>query len=145
MKRRNYAYLAALMAMILTLMQPVAVFADETVSSASEESTVTEAEETVPEEITGSSDGEDEVYDRALTSQEQEIKENVRLHDVSGEAERAEAGKDYIDNEVICLADSRDHAMAIAEAYGAALVPNDDTQEFAFANNFPSIFRISLM
>ena len=121
MKRRNHAYLAALMALILALLQPVAVFADETVPSVSEEGAVTGEEETAAEEVTGSSDDEDVVYDRALTSREQEIKENVVLHDVPGAAAKAEAGKDYIDNEVMCLAESREHAMAIAEAYGASL------------------------
>ena len=73
-------------------------------------------EKELPFNIEGMPDG----YE--LTDDELGAKEELAESDVAERLTGLEPGRDYVDNEVICLADSEEKAGLIAEAYGGELV-----------------------
>lgn len=131
MKRKMTNYIAVLLmvAMVIGCDSSI-VFAVENEQSAetienennneskNEESTgeVIEEAKNLPDEV----DGMPEDY--VLSATEQRIKENISDHDVVNALDNMIQGEDYAENEVICLAKSREHAEMIAEAYGGRLV-----------------------
>lgn len=56
-----------------------------------------------------------------LTESERKRKDDIRLQAASGAIASGREGVDYIRNEVICLADSREQAEMIASAYSGVL------------------------
>lgn len=56
-----------------------------------------------------------------LTDEELEVKQDAVQHDIVSQLETYSEGKDYIENQVFCLADSEEYGREIAEAYGAEL------------------------
>ena len=100
---------------------------EEASEEASEETTEEATEETTTEEA--SSEVAEPVQDELsalgfktmdLTAEMYVEKKN--LAEVYAQVAEAEAGEDYIENEVICEADSEEAALAIAECYGGELV-----------------------
>ena len=59
--------------------------------------------------------------DFVLSAEEEQIKRDMAAEDVAAQLADLVPGEDYVDGEVICLADSRAEAEAIAEAYHGAL------------------------
>nr|MCR4739285.1 S8 family serine peptidase [Lachnospiraceae bacterium] len=60
--------------------------------------------------------------DYQLTELELRIKAGVQENNAVEEVNAGTPGVDYVENEVICIADSRAHAQMIAEAYGGELI-----------------------
>lgn len=69
----------------------------------------------LPDGVPGMPDGFE------LTDEELEVKQDAVQHDIVSQLENYSEGKDYIGNQVFCLADSEEYGREIAEAYGAKL------------------------
>ncbi len=114
----------------------------ESVQEASEEGTDNTDESVIEaygdsNEISNEEDTEPEVTDQGevdlpdgvpgmpdgfeLTDEELEVKQDAVQHDIVSQLENYSEGKDYIENQVFCLADSEEYGREIAEAYGAKL------------------------
>ncbi len=77
------------------------------------------AEDEIPAEIVGMSKG------YKLSSEEEEFKDMLKSRDVLEEFEGLTEGVDYVEDEVICFAESEEHALEIARAYGGELKDYD--------------------
>lgn len=127
--RKVYIRLAAVLALVLTLSQPLSVFADESVSSGTEENAVIEEAEEAAEAEEASEAGVTEAQGMTpdagpaggLTEEERKIKEDIMEHDVLKGLAGLQEGKDYAENEVICITDSEERAGYIAGLYRGRL------------------------
>ena len=59
--------------------------------------------------------------DYVMSDMQEEIKENTVKNDIVNILDTLTPGEDYIEDEIVCMANSREEAEAIAEAYGGVL------------------------
>ncbi|MCR5669993.1 MAG: S8 family serine peptidase [Butyrivibrio sp.] len=84
-------------------------------AASSEDSSELEITEELTENLVGMPEG------YKLSSFEKEMKADSNAHDVYSNLKGMSEGKDYVKDEVICIAEDRDHAETIAKAYGGKL------------------------
>ncbi len=88
---------------------------DESGTEDSAELPDNEEDAELPEGVNGMPEG------YVLSPEEEEAKRELLSHNVLDNFDDLVPGVNYVENEVICMADSREHAQQIAEAYSAEL------------------------